>query len=447
MSRRLNTLSWSEGMFLRPHHLQHSDSFAEARLNHHLRSIDPFHWGVREFALDDEALSDHRVVVQRLVAVMPGGSIIRYPAGNARVQAREFDPEVQRLAVHVGLPNLRHADPNSAETDEDVRDVRYLVHSEDLPDVNRGGYDAAVELNDLNVRLIFSGEDDDLELHETFKLAEVVATGDLKRPFRLSETYAPPLLAIQGFAPLADEVGQIVSQIAAKVRVVAGRTETMSTLDLPRMWMRYTLARMTPVLRHLLSTGETRPFQLYTALVETAGALAAFRRMEAEGLPLYRHDDLYGCFHDLIQFIDGQLEGALPDRFKMLPLPFDTEKRYYATSDLNTETADQRNAFFLGIKPPPNIEVEELVSLVRDHAKSSSVTGVKQLEMLNRAGLKIEHLAGAPTEIAAEAGYEYFRIDAHGAQWKKVKDEYSFAIAIGKMENADVRLYVVMPEE
>jgi len=32
------------------------------------------------------------------------------------------------------------------------------------------------------------------------------------------------------------------------------------------MWMRYTLSRMTPVLRHLLATGVTRPFDLYTAL-------------------------------------------------------------------------------------------------------------------------------------------------------------------------------------
>jgi predicted component of type VI protein secretion system len=66
--------------------------------------------------------------------------------------------------------------------------------------------------------------------------------------------------------------------------------------------------------------------------------------------------------------------------------------------------------------------------------------------MLNRAGLKIEHLPGAPTEIAARAGYEYFKLDAHGPQWKKVRDEFTFAISVGKMENADIRLYIVLPE-
>jgi type VI secretion system ImpJ/VasE family protein len=301
-----------------------------------------------------------------------------------------------------------------------------MVRSEELPDLDRGGFTAPVEVGDWNVRMIFEGEEEDLELHEAIKLGEVIATGELSAPFALSPRCAPPLLALQGCPPLHDEVVKITSQIAAKVRVVAGRTETMSTLDLPRMWMRYTLARMTPVLRHLLSTGETRPFDLYTALVETAGALAAFRSAEPLDLPLYRHDDLYGCFHQLIEFIDEQLEEAIPQRFREINLPFDKERKHYSTQELNTETADARNAFFLG--------------------KASSITGVKTLEMLNRAGLKLERMAGAPTEIAARAGYEYFKIDAGGPQWKRVKEEFTFAISVGKLENAELRLYVVLPE-
>lgn len=443
---RLNAIAWTEGMFLRPHHLQHHDLFSVARLNYHLRAIDPFHWGVRSFELDDDALSDNRIVVLALDAVLPGGHILRYPNGNAEVQSREFDPQVQNLGVHVGIRNLRPTEPNSARQGEGARDVRFLTRSEDLPDLNRGGFPAPVELSDLNVRIFFDGEDEDIELHETFKLGEVVATGELSAPFALSPRCAPPLLALQGFPPLHDEVAKIVSQIAAKVRVVAGRTETLSTLDLPRMWMRYTLARMTPVLRHLLSTGETRPFDLYTALVETAAALAAFREMEALELPVYRHEDLSGCFHELIAFLDTQLEETLPVRFRELPLVFDNERKHYATEDLNTETVDPRNSFFLGVKAPANVETEELVNLLHQQAKASSITGVKTLEMLNRAGLKLEHLPGAPTEIAARAGYEYFKIDAGGPQWKRVKEDFTFAISLGKLENAEMRLYVVLPE-
>ena len=443
---RLNAIAWSEGMFLRPHHLQHHDAWRDARLAYHLRAIDPFHWGVRSFSLDEDALSDNRVVVLQLDAVLPGGHVVRYPNGNARIQSREFDPQIQQLGVHLGIRNARPTERGSAREGEEAREVRTWVRTEELPDLDRGGFPAAVDVADWNVRMIFDGEDEDLELHETLRLGEVIATGELSAPFALSPRSAPPLLALQGFPPLHDEVVRIVSQIAAKVRVVAGRTETMSTLDLPRMWMRYTLARTTPVLRHLLSTGETRPFDLYTALVEAAGALAAFREMEALELPLYRHEDLYGCFHELIGFLDTQLEETLPVRFREIALPFDNERKHYATQELNTETVDPRNSFFLGVKPPPNIEKEELVNLLQKQAKASSITGVKTLEMLNRAGLPLEKMPGAPTEIAARAGYEYFKIDSGGAQWKRVKEEFTFAISVGKLENAEMRLYVVLPD-
>lgn len=440
---RLNAIAWSEGMFLRPHHLQHHDQWSAARLNYHLRAIDPFHWGVRSFELDEGALSDHRIVVLHLDAVLPGGHVVRYPNGNAVVQSREFDPQIQKLGVYLGVRNLRATEPNSAHQGEDARDARTVVRTEELPDLERGGFTAPVEVSDWNVRMIFEGEED-LELHESFRLGEVIATGELSKPFKMSTSCAPPLLALQGFPPLYDEIATIVSQIAGKVRVVAARTETVSTLDLPRMWMRYTLARMTPVLRHLLSTGETRPFDLYTTLIETAGALAAFRFPEAVDLPIYRHDDLSACFHELIEFLAVQLEETLPVRFRELELPFDSERKHYATSQLNTETADPRNTFFLGVKAPPNITKDELLAMMT-RAKASSIKGVKQLEILQRDGLAIEKLPGAPLEITSRAGFEYFKIDSAGPWWKRVKDEFTFAISVGKLENAELKLYVVLP--
>jgi len=39
-----------------------------------------------------------------------------------------------------------------------------------------------------------------------------------------------------------------------------------------------------------------------------------------------------------------------------------------------------------------------------------------------------------------------FKIDSGGPQWKRVKEEFTFAISVGKLENAELRLYVVLPE-
>jgi type VI secretion system protein ImpJ len=442
-TRRLNPVAWTEGMFLRPHHFQQHDVFNEERLRYHLHSVNPFHWGIRELVIDEEALSDHRIVILRLEAILPGGTIIRHP-GNAVVESREFASNIESLDVHMGIHHLSPSDANAAPRGNGARDVRYVVESCELPDVNQGGGGSPIELVHPNVRLFLTGEEPELEIHETFKLAEVVATGDLKRPFALNPAYAPPLLCVQAHAPLKDLVQKLVSQMAAQIRVVAGRTETYATADLPKMWIRYTLARMTPVLRHLLSIGETRPSDLYSALVETAGALSAFETLEPVDLPLYRHDDLFGSFRALIEFIDVHLQETIPTRFTEIKLAYDSSKRLYGTDELNTDLVNPNGNYFLAINA--DMDSEELHRLVVEHGKAGSRSGVATLVMLNTKGLRLQQLPAAPTEIQSRAGFEYYKVEPHGPQWQKVREDFSFAISLGRLESADVRLYVVAPE-
>jgi type VI secretion system protein ImpJ len=446
-SQRLNPIAWAEGMFLRPQHLQQQDLYLENRLNTLVRSLDPFHWGVREFEIDEEALSDNRIEVVRLEAVLPGGAMIRFPDGNAMVESRTFDPDVEAVDVYVGMRLLSPTAANTASMDDGARDVRYKIETENMSDLNRGGSERSVDLLVSNVRMFLTGEELELESCDAIKLARIETTGGVARPFGLSTTYIPPLLAIQAFPPLLEEVSKIVSQVAAKVRVLSGRTTTVATADLPKMWMRYTLARMTPLLRHLLSTGSTSPFAFYSVLVELAGALAAFALPEAPELPEYRHDDLDGCYRKLLEFIDTHLGEAVPERFKEVPLKLKTEAGYkiYATRDLSTEDADPRNRFYLGIKA--SIDPKELVQLMKESGKASATKElVSSVLMMNLKGLPVEHMPGAPTEIAAKPGFEFFSVGSHDKKWSKVRDEHTFALSLGHLQEADVRLYIVSHE-
>ncbi len=444
-SRKLLPVAWSEGMFLRPQHFQQQDLYHEERLSSRIAAISPFQWGVRELQFDTEALSDNRIELSRLDAVLPGGAVVRFP-GNAVVESREFSPDTEEFDVYIALRRVNPGEANTGPMEGGGRDVRFRVRNESAPDLNRGGFETPVDLLMSNVRVFVTGEELELETTDSIKIAKVVATGDVGRPFALSETYAPPLLALQAFPPLVEEINMIVSQIAAKVRVVSGRTTTVSTADLPNMWMRYTLARMTPLLRHLLSTGSTHPFDYYSVLVETAGALSAFALQEPAELPVYQHEDPYACFRKLLDFIDTHLGGAVPDRFSEYKLELETVsgRRFYATRGLSVEQVDPRNHFFIGIKA--QIEKDDLLELVAQTGKAASVEGLGSILMMNLDGLKLEHLPGAPTEIASKTGYEYFSVESHGTEWKRVQSEYSFALSLGNLENADVNLYVVANE-
>lgn len=436
--QRLNPISWTEGMFLRPQHLQHHDLALQQRIDYYLSAIDPFHWGVRDLLLNEEALSEHRVEILRLDAVLPGGTIVRYP-GSAVVEAREFDPDQQAVDVHIGVRRLSAAEPHSAPSGNGTREVRYKVVSENLPDLQRGGSEAPIDVLVPNVRVFLSGEETELDTHESLLLARVVATGEVKVPFALSRTYAPPLLALQACTHLDEEVRQVVSQLAAKVAVIATGSEAFSLSELPRMIMRYTLARMTPVIRHLLSTGATRPFELYTALVETAAALSAFREKEVPSLPPYAHDDLYSCYHQLLELIDVHLEEVAPT-FRELKLEFDPAGQFYVTKELTVADVDPRNQLTLSIGA--NMDSKELVGWVEEKGKAGSAGSIPGMVKVSLAGLRLAHLPGPPTTISGPGGAEFWKIEPHGNPWNKVREEFTFGISLGPLTDADVRLFI-----
>lgn len=443
MTNRLNSVAWMEGMFLRPQHFQHGDRYWDEKLHYHLRAVDPFHWGVRELEVDEEALTDHRISITRLDAVLPGGTLVRHP-GNAVVESREFDPSAERTDVYIGVRHLSPSEPNSAMEDDAHSDRRFVLRNHLAPDLQRGGFETELTLAHPKVRVFLSGDEELVELYESIRLGEIMATGDLARPFVLNPLSAPPLLAVEAWPPLHDEVSKIVNQMAGLIRVMVGRTTTLSTADLPRYWMRYTLARLTPVLRHQLATGFTRPFDLYLALLEAGSALSAFQSTEAVELPNYDHNDLMGCFQHVIDHIRTHLGEGVPTRFTELQLAFQTSDRIYSTTELTTSLVDPRNAVYLAVNA--RMDGQELSKWVEEHAKAGSAKGVKTLTLLNVEGLRMQHLPGAPTEIQSRAGFEYFVVETNGAQWNKVREEFSFGLNLGRLEDADARLYVVAPE-
>lgn len=441
-TQRITPVAWTEGMFLRPHHLQQHELSIQGRIDYHLSSLDPFHWGVKVLKVNEAALAARKIEIVRLEAVLRDGTIVRLPEDAHLEQPREFAAGQRFVDVHIGLRQLSPARANTSRPEGGPSDARYHMRVEHVPDLERGGFQVPVQVLVPNLRLFLTGEEHDLESHDSLRLFRIEATGDLKVPFAICPTEAPPLLAVQAFAPLDELVRGMIGQIAAKFAVVATRTETLAIGELPRMWMRYTLARMTPVLRQLLATGETRPFALYNALLETAGALSAFRHRECPRFPEYRHADPYGCFAELLREIDGLLDDVAENfSARQLTYEADVKVRAYATRDLSLELLNPQNSFLLAVKA--GLESKELVKLVQTEGKASSRTNACQLADHFLPGLTLEPLPGEPVSISGPPGAVYFKIEPFGDRWAKVCAERAFALSLKSLSQAEVWLYIV----
>ncbi len=87
--------------------------------------------------------------------------------------------------------------------------------------------------------------------------------------------------------------------------------------------------------------------------------------------------------------------------------------------------------------------------MVVEYGKAGSSSGVAMMELMKVQGLRLEQLPGAPTEIAARHGFLYFKVDPYslkGQPWEDIRKEFTFALNLGKLENAEVVLYVVAEE-
>lgn len=439
-NQRLNPVAWQEGMFLRPQHFQHQELFFAEALRYHVHRLDPFHWGVRELSIDEDALAGKTIEIRSLEVVLRDGAIIRH-GDNTEIPPRKIEDAPERLEVFLGLRRLSEAKSNIAERRSASVTARHLVDDAMLPDWNQDDVSNEIGVLFPNARLLLTGEERELQFYETIKIAEVETTDDPKRPYQLRKAYVPPLLTVQASPELSSQIMKTVNAIAAGVRTAAGQTDTWNVGGIPVYFALYTLARMTPVLRHLLSSTETRPFDLFTALVEVAGAVGAMNRPEAIDPPLYEHEDLYTTFHDILEFIDTELKGIVPVNFKSVEMPFDATRRCYVTSELEEKSVDPRNRYYLAVKDA-SLEVAKLTELV-ENGKLASRGGIRFVVDKALPGIAIEHLAGAPSDVESLPGYEYFRVEPHGAEWSRVREQYTLAAHLaGLDERASVRLLV-----
>ncbi len=447
-ARGWNRVAWPEGMFLLPQHLQQQDAGVEARVAYHMRLSNPFHWGLVELVLDEQALSGGTISIQHLCLVWQDGTIVRCP-DRASIEMRKFDKALDFLTIYVGLKRESDAEASFTDVTQRERHVRYWIREQETADQGEPSERAPVPFLWPNVRVFLSGEEPELDDYDVIKLAEVEATGRSAQPYRIRASYAPPLLQLQAWPALHQHVESIVQRMLGKLRLVVSRRDALVMADLPRILLGYTLGRLAPVLDHLLSSGHAIPFQVYTVLLEVASSLLALEPDPAGELrfPRYDHEDPFGCFTALLDMIDATLDRELADRAHEIPLEYSARHRAYAAFDLQSELLRPENSFYLAVRT--DLETSELVRLVTHEAKLGAVSHVEFMVKLAVRGASLEHLPAAPIDVGPKPGFAFFRIDsrtASGAIWKRVLEERSLGLALGAYQEANVRLFIVAGE-
>jgi len=185
------------------------------------------------------------------------------------------------------------------------------------------------------------------------------------------------------------------------------------------------------------------PFSMYLELRAMLGELAALHpeRDQFEAAD-YDHDNLAGCFPDLVARLRSLLRGAVQARY--LSVPFVNEGRMF-TAALTDEHLTAPNDYLLGIKTKE--DAVGLAKLVEDGDKFKMMS--KSKIPLRIFGIKLVEERHPPLELPAQTGLYYFRLVRAESQrmWDAIKEEKSVAVRWPDMETSDfaVTLYMTVP--
>src|SRR5215471_2788218 len=121
---------WSEGLFLRPHHLQQNDRYIEHLIDKRVRHVTPYPWGFDQLEIDQDLAQQSKFAVRRASGVMPDGTPFDIPADSPIPEAIDVpDGQIAWLVMPLAAPNTREVDEATAESAS-----RYIRSSETFID-------------------------------------------------------------------------------------------------------------------------------------------------------------------------------------------------------------------------------------------------------------------------------------------------------------------------
>ncbi|HTH74959.1 MAG TPA: type VI secretion system baseplate subunit TssK [Trinickia sp.] len=310
-----DAIQWSEGMMLSPQHLQQNDRYWHAHLRHRLQAVAPHYWGVLKLHVD---IVKEVLILSELECILPDGLLVSFPGALPRNPPGNMELEIGS-ACKSGEAPLKvwcWVNPRGAHAAcQDSQERRYnSILDEPSADENTG--EDGLALPRLQVRFHLHLGASTPAVHSAVPILEV-ARGE-NQQLQIT-AYHPPMLHIAsaeclGPSNLWRSLHELHESLWDKLAQLGenGKTgdpeDNMGNERRQHLTAARHISACLPALSTLLH-GRTHPSELYQALAQIVGAVAA---IGPNPLPLlmkpYQHDDCMPQFQQAIDFILARME-------------------------------------------------------------------------------------------------------------------------------------------
>ena len=260
----------------------------------------------------------------------------------------------------------------------------------------------------------------------------------------LDRGYIPPQVVIDATETLAGSVRLLHGLVAQRTQTLAGRMGQLShgVSELADFMMLQVLNRAEPLFREHARAPNAHPFALFGAFLQLAGELATFAsaaRRPPE-FPLYRHDDLRGCFTPLIDELRKMLSTVLEQNAVQIPLVERTHGvRTAVIADLELA---QHGVFVLAVSA--QLPAEQLRQRFIAQTKFGPVDRIRDLVNLQLPGIGLTSLPVAPRQLPFHAGHFYFELERSSDLWRQFQKTGNLALHIaGDFPELELELWAI----
>lgn len=421
---------WSEGLFLKPQHLQQNDRYHERQLEARVQRITPYPWGFSALEIDRDLAQQCRFGLRRATGVMPDGTPFDLPADGPLPEPVDVPEAAAKQILWLTLPiatvNGREVAPRDGESA-----ARWFPQPEIFID-STADLRLEEEIDVAHPRLTFEVRKTPKPGYLNLGIARILEVRD--RTVVFDDKFVPPLLVCSAHPVVDGWIDRVIGWIDTKLEELAryaadptagGGLQSVDYLVLQL------LNRTIPVFKHLRRSTYVHPERLYEELLRLAGELATFasRERRARDYGPYDHDDLEGVFTPLLRDVQDFLSARLGRRAIRLEI---VERAANAFISVIRDRSLFRNATFVlevaAARPLGDIQ-REFPQLF----KVGPNTKMNEIVHTHLPGVPLVHLPTPPSQIRAITDHVYFYLDKTSPLWP----EFSTATSIGMHFSGD----------
>jgi type VI secretion system protein ImpJ len=424
-----NKVIWSQGLFLRPHHLQQHDRYFEHLLDSRCASLQTHGWGITELEIDKNQLSLGNFSITACKGILPDGTPFNIPEDAPLPTPLSITEGMFNEKVYLGLALSRRGSIETESSSATKSLARFNPQEMEVND-NVAGHESSTTLQVGELRLHLMLDNEERNNFSCLELARVQES----RPDKgiiLDTAFLPTCLDCSASPILKGFITELQGLLEHRCEALVGRVSDGGrggVAEIADFLLLLLVNRSLPLITHLANLPGLHPEAFYRSALQIAGELATFtsEQKRAPEFPPYQHNDQESTFTPLMKELRHSLSMVLEQNAIAIPLE---ERKYGVRVATIADKSLLHNAqFVLAIKA--DVSQEMLQSTFPSQLKIGAVEHIRQMVNSGLPGIGLRLLPVAPRQIPYHAGFTYFELDQTSSHWEGLEQSGAFAMHV-----------------